>query len=84
MLVALRDRHDAADAEPGHAALEADHDLVLLVGDDHGFAEAREVVAEFSRLVHAQERGRGRHVELELLDAVLRFGRGKHRPEQAD
>ncbi|MGY4434028.1 hypothetical protein ACVWWO_006505 [Bradyrhizobium sp. F1.13.1] len=39
---------------------------------------------KFSRLVYAQERGRGRHMELELFDAILRFGRGKHRPEQAD
>ncbi|MHC2625226.1 hypothetical protein ACVIW2_007258 [Bradyrhizobium huanghuaihaiense] len=79
----LRDRHHAADAETGDAALEADHDLAVLVGDDHGLAETGEVVAEFGGLVHAQERGRRRHVELKLVDAVVGLDGGKHRPEQA-
>ncbi len=84
LLGSLRNRHHAADAEPGYAALEPDHDLVLLIGDQNGLAEAGEVVAEFGRLMHAQERGCRRHMELELIDAVFRLGGGKHRPEQAD
>ena len=82
MLAGQRDRNDAADAEPGDAAFEADDRLAVLIGCDHRLAESREVVAEFLRLVDAQIGCRRRRVKLELIDAIVGFQRCKSGAEQ--
>ena len=64
-----------ADSQSGDAALQAADRGLGLVGVHHGAAERREVIAEFLRLVQAQEGGGGRGMELELLDAEA-LGRG--------
>jgi hypothetical protein len=84
MLAGLRDRHHTADAEAGDAVLQTDDLLVFGIGDHHGLAEARQVVAEFCGLVHAKIGNRGCRVELKLVDAVVRLQRRKPRDEKAD
>ena len=63
-------------------ALEDEDRLALLIGRDHGLAEAREVVAEFLRLVDAQIGDCRGRVKLELVDAVVGFECGKASTEQ--
>ena len=84
MLAGLRHRHDAANAEAGDAALKSDNRLAIDIGRHHGLAEAGEIVAEFGGLMHAQIGDRGRNVELELIDAVVRLQRCEAGAEQLD
>lgn len=71
MLAVVQDRDHAARAETGNAAFKTVHRFLCCIGGDHGMTERGQVVAEFFGLVHAQERGRRRRVELELFDAII-------------
>ena len=68
MLAPGNDRPDPARTEAEHARLDALHRAPLAVGSDHSGAYAGEIVAVPAWLVHAQEGGCGREMELELLD----------------
>ncbi len=82
MFAFLCNRHDAANAEAGDAAFQADNGFHCRIGHDHGLAEAGQIIAELGRLMHP-ELGQSRwRMELKLVDAVVRLELGEARSEQ--